>query len=835
MAICPQYVRFGDGSGEETAVIREKRGAWRHKLCSRPGVNRAVDAPESAIRPPAVGSGAVRGPGSMQALASAAIIVAGLYFARDILIPFALAILLTFLMAPMVLRFRRWGLGRIPAVIVVVILSFAAIGAAAWGVSMQLLDLARSVPRYEQNIRGKLQGFTGPGQGYFTETAAMIRHLRDDLSANSKPAADDAPIPVEIRAPEQTSLNLLGDVAGVLMGPLALTGVVVVLVIFMLIQREDLRDRFFGLVGAGHLYVTTEALDDAARRISRYLSMQLLVNLSFGIPVGIGLYFIGVPNPFLWGLLATLLRFIPYIGPLLAMAMPITLAFAVDPSWTAVLLTLGLFLVLELLSNNVVEPWLYGASTGISPVAIMMAAIFWTSVWGPTGLLLSTPLTVCLVVIGRHVPQLQFLSTMLGTDQALPVEARFYQRLLAADVHEADEMAEGCRIDRGLARTYDELLLPALILLEQDRHRGAVDDARKQFILRTVGDLADQLREREADRAADAPAVPDISPIVLLPARDEADELAGRMLQHLLRRNGARSTVLPSSTLLGDRIDALGREGAGTVCVCAVPPEALSHAAYTCKRMRRRFPDLLTIVGVFSERADAEKLRTRLPADLADGIVTSLESAAGQLACRASGSAASWTAAEIPVNERERLAELASVGLLDTPPEEAFDRVTRELAHIFGAPISLMSLIDADRQFWKSQFGLPADLARDGASDRDTSMCGHVVAENDVLVVNDTHVDPRFAENPFLQRCGIRFYAGAPLRTRSGAAIGSLCVIDTKPRSITDREREMLRMIADAVMTEVELRAASRGLSRISQQLVQENRALQEERELGSE
>lgn len=778
--------------------------------------------------PVAGGGSTARGLGTMQTLAAAAIIVAGLYFARDILIPFALAILLTFLLAPMVLRFRRWGLGRIPAVIVVVTLSFAAIGAAAWGVSIQLLDLATSVPQYEENIRSKLQRFIGSGPGLFTETAEMIRHLREDLAATSTVGAADAPIPVEIREPEQTSLHLLRDAAGALMGPLAMTGVVVVLVIFMLIQREDLRDRFFGLVGAGHLYVTTEALDDAARRISRYLSMQLLINLSYGIPVGIGLHFIGVPNPLLWGILATILRFVPYVGPLLAMALPITLAFAVDPGWTTALLTLGLFLVLELFSNNVMEPWLYGASTGISPVAIMMAAIFWTSIWGPTGLLLSTPLTVCLVVIGRHFPQLQFLSTMLGTDQALPLEARFYQRLLAADVQEADEIAEEVRVDRGLAKAYDELLLPALILLEQDRHRGAIDDARKQFILRTLGDLVDHLREREAERAADAPAAADAPPIALLPARDEADELAGRMLQHLLGRSGAPSTVIPSSTLLGDRIDRLGRDNPGTICVCAVPPEALSHAAYTCKRLRRRFPDVLTIVGVFSERADADKLRTRLPADLANEIVTSLEAAAGQLARRASGPAANWKAAPIPVGEQERLAELTSIGLLDTPPEEAFDRVTRELAHIFGAPISLMSLIDADRQFWKSQFGLPADLALAGASDRETSMCGHVVAENDVLVVNDTRVDPRFAENPFLQRCGIRFYAGAPLRTRSGAAIGSLCVIDTKPRSITDREREMLRMIADAVMTEMELRAASRGLSQISQQLVEENRALQE-------
>lgn len=788
-------------------------------------------APDSLDRP-AVAPGP---PGGLYALVAAAIIITGLYFARDILVPFALAVLITFVLAPMVLRLRRGGVGRIPAVLAVVTVSFAVIAAATWLVSVQLFDLAKQLPRYEANIRGKLQDFQGPGSGLVTETTEMFRHLRDDLagkeSAATTSSLEPAPIPVEVRAAAPTSLDLLRNALGSVLGPLATAGVVVVLVVFMLIQREDLRDRFFGLVGAAHLYVTTDAIDDAAGRVSRYLSMQLLINSSTGVLVGVGLYFIGVPNPLLWGVLAAVLRFVPFIGPLLSMVLPLAIAFAVDPGWTTAALALALFLAIELFSNNVLEPWLYGASTGISPVAIMMAAVFWTSIWGPMGLLLSTPLTVCMVVMGRHFPQLQFLAIMLGTERALPVEARFYQRLLAADVEEAGELAEELRVERGLARTYDELLVPALILLEQDRHRGALDEGRKRDILAHVEALVDHLFERD-EEGGDLVAARSPLKIALVPANDDADEMAARMLGHLLRRRGIGSAVMSSDMHLGDRLDAIHSAGAELACVCAVPPAALPHAVYTSRRLRRRFPDLRTIVGVYSDRADPEKLRAKLPQSVADEILTSLGMVVASLAGQVQEQPGEWMSAGIPENEQQRLAELVSFGLLETSPEEAFDRVTRELAHIFGAPISLMSLVDGESQHWKSQFGLPAALVTEGKSDRASSMCGHVVASGEVLVVDDTRVDPRFADNPFLQRCGIRFYAGAPLRTRSGNAIGTLCVIDTKPRKISDRERELLRMIADAVMTEVELRTASRGLSEETRKLAEENHALQAQQPL---
>ena len=260
---------------------------------------------------------------------------------------------------------------------------------------------------------------------------------------------------VQVQSPAPTPLETLRDVGGPLIAPFATAGLVVVLVIFMLLQREDLRDRVLRLVGGREVARATEAMDDAAKRISRYLLMQLIINVLYGIPVGIGLYFIGVPNPILWGCLATVLRFIPYLGPVIGALFPIALSFAVAPGWTLPLLTVALFVVLELFSNNVLEPWLYGASTGLSPVAVLVAAVFWTMLWGPLGLLMSTPLTVCLVVLGRHVPQLGFFDVLLGDEPALSPEVKFYQRLLARDPEEATELAEEYLEDGSLDKLYE--------------------------------------------------------------------------------------------------------------------------------------------------------------------------------------------------------------------------------------------------------------------------------------------------------------------------------------------------------------------------------------------
>ncbi len=418
------------------------------------------------------------------------VVVGALYLGSEILIPLALAILLSFTLAPIVVRLRRWGLGRIPSVLAVVLLLFITMLGLGSIIATQLADLATNLSTYEWNLRTKIRELriAVPSGGVIERTSDMLQDLRQELQEVTRPPGEEAegqgatsgesepvkPVLVRVQSPAPSPLETLRDVGGPLIAPFATAGLVVVLVIFMLLQREDLRDRVLRLVGGREVARATEAMDDAGKRISRYLLMQLIINVLYGIPVGIGLYFIGVPNPILWGCLATVLRFIPYLGPVIGALFPIALSFAVAPGWTLPVLTLGLFVTLELFSNNVLEPWLYGASTGLSPVAVLVAAVFWTMLWGPLGLLMSTPLTVCLVVLGRHVPQLGFFDVLLGDEPALSPEVKFYQRLLARDPDEATELAEEYLEDGSLDKLYDSVILPALVHAEQDRLRGSL-------------------------------------------------------------------------------------------------------------------------------------------------------------------------------------------------------------------------------------------------------------------------------------------------------------------------------------------------------------------------
>ena len=390
--------------------------------------------PLPTLWPRATAVGPVAPPASATATVAVVVVVVGaLYLGRDILVPLALAILLSFMLAPIVIRLRRLGLGRIPSVFAVVVLLFVVLLGLGSIVASQVVHLAENLPRYEWNLRAKIRDLpiAVPSGGVVERTTDMLRDLREELEKATKgpeakgtDAAAEQPVkPVLVQVQEPVApMQTLRELGGPLVKPIATAGLVLVFVIFMLLQREDLRDRIIRLVGSGDVARTTEAMNDAAKRISRYLLMQLVINVLYGLPVGIGLYLIGVPNPILWGLLATILRFIPYVGPMIAALFPIALSFAVAPGWTVPLLTIALFVTLELFSNNILEPWLYGSSTGLSPVAVLVAVVVWTTLWGPVGLLLSTPLTVCLVVLGRHVPQLAFFDVLLGDEPALPPE-----------------------------------------------------------------------------------------------------------------------------------------------------------------------------------------------------------------------------------------------------------------------------------------------------------------------------------------------------------------------------------------------------------------------------
>src|SRR5687768_2332306 len=465
------------------------------------------------------------------------VVTAILYLARDVLIPLALAILLSFLLAPAVSFLERCRLGRVPATAVIVILGFSVIGAIGWFAASQAVSLAAKLPEYRENITAKIRALRAPSEGKLGQAAEAIRELEDE-------AAPEQP-PLAVKETAATPLAALIEWTAPFAKPLGIALAVIIFTILMLLNREDMRDRLIGLIGAGRIHLTTQAFGEASARVSRYLFMQLVVNAGFGIPFGIALYFIGIPNAMLWGLLAILLRFIPYAGIWIAIAMPVTLAFAISDGWSLVAWTVGVFAALELIFVYGVEPYLYGRSTGLSPIAIIAAVIFWTWLWGPVGLLLATPLTVCVAVMGRYIPELGFLNVLLGVEPVLTPEARLYQRLIALDSDEAIDVAEDYANEHGLLALHEAVVIPALALAEHDRHLGVIDGPRERFVFDTVRQIIEDVEDRKAmkettERTSDdgeaKPAVPAAAaapashgPAVLCiaSAHDEADHLAG--------------------------------------------------------------------------------------------------------------------------------------------------------------------------------------------------------------------------------------------------------------------------------------------------------------------
>ncbi len=576
-------------------------------------------------------------------LLTLALIAAALYFGREVLIPLALALMISFILTPLVHGLQQLKLGRVPAVLIVVALVFGGVGLVGWTMARQVVDLAETLPKYEQNIRAKAASLRTGGSSALTAAKKNVEHLQEELGVGgpSAPAAPTprisgktqnptgAPVPVTVVEPPLSPIAVLGAAVSPLLGPLGTAGLVLIFVIFMLIRREDMRDRLLRLSGEGRLNVTTQALDEAAHRVSRYLLMQSLVNGGTGVAVGLGLLLIGVPNALLWGLLTGILRFIPYAGPWAAASLPIMISLAVFPGWKQPLLALGLFLTIELISNNFVEPLLYGAETGISTIGILVAAVFWTWLWGPVGLLLATPLTVCLVVIGRYVPQFKFLSVLLGDEPPLPLEAQVYHRLLAMDPTEAGAVLEASLKDTTVAEHYDRVLIPALILAERDRHRGELTTEREDFVDSTIRDWIEELAGRTAGDGSLGPetgAEETAGRLVCVPANDRADELAGQMFAQLAAQGGM-ATVLPYELPRSEVLRRLAELGAEQVFISALAPFAYTQAREMCRDLKAHFPGLRIVVALWDLRAEAERFRRRLLAAGADEVVATLADA----------------------------------------------------------------------------------------------------------------------------------------------------------------------------------------------------------------
>jgi len=463
-------------------------------------------------------------------LTAVVVVVAGLYVGRQVLIPLALAVVLAFLLTPVVNALQRCRLGRVPAVLLVLVLGAGLLGSLGWIITSQLMDIVDQFPSYKSNLHDKIQTLRIPNGSRLKNATNTVTELNNELSAASESAVEKKtahtssarPIPVQVAQPPSDAGQFLRAMIGPLAGLFEMTALVIVFAVFMLVQREDLRNRVIRLAGQGRLTVVTQALDDGSRRLSRYLLLQFLVNLGYGVIFGCD------------------------VGTPIATAFSVAMALAVFPGWHQAGIIFGLFAVLELLVGNVIEPWLYGAHTGISSLAILVAAVFWAVLWGPVGLILSTPLTVCLILMGRYVPQLTFLEVLLGDEPVLPVEAHFYQRLLALDQEKARDIAESYIRDNSITDFYDRVLIPALALAEQDRHVNSLEAATATFVNQSARDLIEEMGERSwGEPVLDKTLRNEMARVVCIPAGDEADELVALLVGQMLERLGCQVVPMP--------------------------------------------------------------------------------------------------------------------------------------------------------------------------------------------------------------------------------------------------------------------------------------------------
>ena len=568
-------------------------------------------------------------------------IVASLYFAREILIPFALAVLISFVLAPLAVLLRRTGLPRSASVLIVVITSFGLIlGIGAFGAS-QIAQLAEKLPEYQSNLRAKIRAIKGATttSGSVSQATKVIEDLGQEISTpKSGPQAvtpaGGAPIPVEIRAPNNNPLKVASELLQPILGPLAGTGLVLIFVIFLMLQREDLRDRVIRLLGTKTLNRTTEAMDEAAIRLSRYFLLQTALNAVFGALVGIGLWLIGVPSPWLWGIFTMLLRFVPYIGSIIAAALPVALAAAVDPGWTMVAWTVALFAIGEPLMGHAVEPLVLGHQTGLSPVAIIISATFWTWLWGPIGLVLATPITLCLVILGQYTQRLEFVSVLLGDQPVLTPSESLYQRLIAGDPAEAIELAEQQLKATPLVEYYDQIVLPGLALAQHDAQNDALSAERQLMLVdgvqNLVEGLVDHLDETDTDQAVEPSKIhrENVEPSILsVGGRTQLDRAAATLLADTLNRTVAQTRVTDTPGLAGIAEIAAQLASIRLVCVSFVGSSKSAQVKFVVRRIRRLCPNAKVLVGLWCVSSTDPELAQIKENAGADFFATSLKEA----------------------------------------------------------------------------------------------------------------------------------------------------------------------------------------------------------------
>ena len=603
-----------------------------------------------------------------------AMVLAGLYLAREVLIPLAMAVTLNFLLTPAIIFFERRGLKRVSSVVLVVFMASALMGGVGFIVTRQLVGVVNELPDYRQNISDKLGDLHVPSTGWMGKTLESLRLVETTIAKDSerttiigetnptgggrlRPRAE-VPQPVVVITPPESTGHYLSELLKPVLKPLATLGMVIIFTIYMLLKREDLRNRMLLLAGVGRLNLMTQALNDAAERISRYLVMNVLVNASYGVIIAVGLFLLHVPNATLWGALIALLRMVPYAGPIISGAVTIGYTLAAFHGWLHPLWVFLLFLVLETVVSNFVEPYLYGSHTGISALALVAMAIVWTLLWGWAGLVVSTPLTVCLIVFGRYVPQMSFLHILLGEEAELAPEAHFYERLLAMDQTEAHNIADRFLEGHTLVSLYDSVVMQALIMTEQDRHKGVLDEVRSSYLFQSATELIAELTDYKSPLAPAPPCDPETTPprtypVVCLPASDQADEIAATMLAQLLEQCGHKTLLLPSMALSPEILSRLGEEAGTILCISAVPPFAFAHARTLAIRLRQSLPENRLIIGLWNTAGDKDTLRERFGQGRPDFVVATLDEALAQIKeCERHGEGVRWAQPAVEAEAR---------------------------------------------------------------------------------------------------------------------------------------------------------------------------------------
>ncbi len=598
-------------------------------------------------------------------------VVAILYVARDLLIPLTFAVTLSMILAPFVAVLQKLRLGRVASALLVIVFATASVGGISWVIFNELISVAIELPGYQENITKKIEAIRAPSNSVLGRAASSVKELGKMASAPSVvPPAEVPPTPgvpagpnerktrravpnpasrpLAVQVVEQpgSELQYVGDMIKPFLRPFAVFGMVLIFSLYLLIEQNDLRNRLFRLVGLHQLNVMTQALDDATQRVGRYLMLQLLVNVCFGALCATGLYLIGLPYAALWGAVAAILRIVPYVGSVVATSLPLLLSLAEFDGWGPPLMVFALFVTLEVITGNFVEPWLYGIHTGVSSLALLMTTVFWAALWGPAGLILSTPLTVCVVVLGRYVPQFSFLHILLGDEATLVAEAQIYQRLLAMDDQEARAVADRYLKDHSLAQLYDSVLIPALTMAEHDRHKGALDPAREQFLFLSLKEMLAELPDYSlktepvnTEAAMEPKTEWPAGRVICIPANDEADEITAAMLSQLLELGGCVALSFPIEADLLEMVQVLEPSADDVICISSLPPFAFSHAKTLSRQLRSSYPRTRLVVGVWGFSGEIEPAMERFQVPRPDHLVTTLEQAVMAIAVPAKAAA----------------------------------------------------------------------------------------------------------------------------------------------------------------------------------------------------